>query len=196
MRLDLHPRAGFTLLRVDDLIPIGEFSARSGLSPKRLRSYAAGGLLVPAAVDSGSGYRFYAPGQLRVAELIDALRGAGMPLADIRPLLRRPSLSDLGAWAKRLESDVAQRHSAAAKRGPTTRTGCSRFRSASDLPDFSAHAALRVLVDAERHGVDRLARTVRRAAASRAGPRLDERNGSWGPESTTRPVRTRVRRTR
>jgi serine/threonine protein phosphatase PrpC len=112
MRLDLHLRTGFTLLRVDDLIPIGEFSARSGLSPKRLRSYAAGGLLVPAAVDSSSGYRFYALGQLRVAELIDALRGAGMPLADIRALLRRPSAVDLDAWAKHLESDVAQRHSA------------------------------------------------------------------------------------
>ena len=44
---------------VDDLMPIGEFSQRSGLSPKRLRSYAAGGLLVPAAIDSSSGYRYY-----------------------------------------------------------------------------------------------------------------------------------------
>src|ERR1700730_18603305 len=55
--LDLHPREGFMLPCVDDLMPIGEFSGRSGLSAKRLRSYAAGGLLVPAAVDSASGYR-------------------------------------------------------------------------------------------------------------------------------------------
>jgi protein phosphatase len=35
---------------VDELLVIGEFSARSGLSAKVLRSYAAAGLLVPAAV--------------------------------------------------------------------------------------------------------------------------------------------------
>jgi PPM family protein phosphatase len=42
------------------LLAIGEFSARSGLSAKVLRSYAAAGLLVPAAVDAWSGYRYYA----------------------------------------------------------------------------------------------------------------------------------------
>jgi DNA-binding transcriptional MerR regulator len=30
---------------VDDLMPIGELSELSGLTPKRLRSYAAAGLL-------------------------------------------------------------------------------------------------------------------------------------------------------
>ena len=42
------------LRRVDDMLSIGDFSHRSGLSPKRLRSYAAAGLLVPASVDSSS----------------------------------------------------------------------------------------------------------------------------------------------
>ena len=100
------------LRQVDELMPIGEFSERSGLSPKRLRSYAAGGLLVPAAVDSVSGYRYYSPGQLRDAQLIDALREAGMPLADIRALLRDPSNEQLDAWARRVEIDAAQRHKA------------------------------------------------------------------------------------
>src|SRR5829696_8171958 len=80
--LDPHLRTRFMLRSVDDLMPIGEFSERSGLSPKRLRTYAAGGLLVPAAIDSASGYRYYSPGQLREAQVIDALREAGMPLAD------------------------------------------------------------------------------------------------------------------
>lgn len=48
---------------VDDLMAIGEFSERSGLSAKRLRTYAAEGLLAPAAVDPVSGYRYYSPGQ-------------------------------------------------------------------------------------------------------------------------------------
>src|SRR5579864_15960 len=91
---------------------IGEFSERSGLSPKRLRSYAAGGLLVPEAVDSATGYRYYSAGQLREAQLIDALREAGMPLADIGALLRDPSGEQLDAWARRVEIDAAQRHKA------------------------------------------------------------------------------------
>jgi len=61
---------------VDDLMPIGEFSDRSGLSAKRLRTYAAEGLLAPAAVDPGSGHRYYSPGQLGDARVIDALRRA------------------------------------------------------------------------------------------------------------------------
>jgi serine/threonine protein phosphatase PrpC len=100
------------LRHVDDVMPIGEFSERSGLSPKRLRSYAAGGLLVPTAVDSVSGYRYYSPGQLREARLIDALREAGMPLADVGALLRDPSGEQLDTWARRVESDAAQRHKA------------------------------------------------------------------------------------
>ena len=97
---------------VDDLMPIGEFSERSGLSPKRLRSYAAGGLLVPAAIDSASGYRYYAPGQVREAQLIDALRAAGMPLADIASLLRDPSTESLDHWAQHVAVDAARRHEA------------------------------------------------------------------------------------
>jgi PPM family protein phosphatase len=97
---------------VDDLMPIGEFSERSGLSPNRLRSYAAGGLLVPAAVDSLSGYRYYSPGQLREAKAIDTLREAGMPLGDIAALLHDPSCDQLDAWARRVEIDAAHRQQA------------------------------------------------------------------------------------
>ena len=97
---------------VDDLMPIGEFSERSGLSPKRLRSYAAGGLLVPAAVDSASGYRYYSPGQLHDAKLIDTLREAGMPLADITAFLRDPSCDQLDDWARRVETDAEHRQKA------------------------------------------------------------------------------------
>ena len=89
--LDSHHWTGFKLHLVDDLMAIGEFSERSGLSAKRLRTYAAEGLLVPAAVGSGSGYRYYSPSQLADAQVIDALRQAGVPLADIRAFIRHPS---------------------------------------------------------------------------------------------------------
>jgi serine/threonine protein phosphatase PrpC len=97
---------------VNDLMPIGEFSERSGLSPKRLRSYATSGLLVPEAVDARSGYRYYSSLQLREAEVIDTLRVAGMPLADIATLLQDPSCDQLDAWASRVETEAARRRDA------------------------------------------------------------------------------------
>ena len=93
---------------------IGEFSDRSGLSAKRLRTYAAEGLLAPAAVDPGSGYRYYSPGQLADAKVIDALRQAGVPLADIRAFMRLPSEARLDAWARQLHSDASHRQGALA----------------------------------------------------------------------------------
>ena len=93
-------------------MPIGEFSERSGLSPKRLRSYAAAGLLTPAAIDSSSGYRYYSPGQVRDAQLIDALRSAGVPLSDLGSLLGDYSIERLDDWARRVEADAARRHEA------------------------------------------------------------------------------------
>jgi PPM family protein phosphatase len=88
-------------------MPIGEFSERSGLSPKRLRT--------SQLVDSLSQWRFIrhlATGQLREAQLIDALREAGMPLADIGACLRGPSGAQLDAWARRVETNAAQHHQA------------------------------------------------------------------------------------
>jgi PPM family protein phosphatase len=93
-------------------MPIGEFSERSGLSAKRLRTYVGEGLLVPAAVDSATGYRYYSPGQVREAQVIDTLRQAGVPLADIRVMLRQPSGIQLDAWEQRLEADAAHRQRA------------------------------------------------------------------------------------
>ncbi len=97
---------------VDDLMAIGEFSERSGLSAKRLRTYAAEGLLAPAAVDASSGYRYYSPGQLADARVIDALRQAGVPLADIRAFIRQPSRERLDAWERQLRTNAKHRQSA------------------------------------------------------------------------------------
>src|ERR1700733_13379312 len=91
---------------------IGEFSERSGLSAKRLRTYASEGLLTPAAVDSGSGYRYYSRGQLPEALLIEALRQASLPPADIRAFLRQPSRQQLDVWADQLETDANYRQGA------------------------------------------------------------------------------------
>jgi DNA-binding transcriptional MerR regulator len=70
-----------------DQMSIGEFARGSRLSAKALRLYDELGLLRPARVDEGSGYRFYEPGQLGQARLVAALRQLQVPLAEIKAIL-------------------------------------------------------------------------------------------------------------
>ena len=95
-------------------MPIGEFSGRSGLSAKRLRTYAATGLLTPAAVHPDTGYRYYSPAQLADAQLIDALRQSGMPLAEISRLLTDRGSVRLDGWAEDIRADAERRQAALA----------------------------------------------------------------------------------
>ncbi|MFC7216780.1 MerR family transcriptional regulator [Streptomyces polyrhachis] len=74
-----------------DLLTIGAFARRAGLSPKALRLYDELDLLRPAAVDGDSGYRYYAPAQLDQARLIAWLRRLGMPLEHIRRVCALPA---------------------------------------------------------------------------------------------------------
>lgn len=90
----------------------GEFSRRSGLSAKALRLYDDSGLLRPAFVDGGTGYRYYLPAQLERARLVALLRRVGMPLTDVAHLLAKASPDAeqrlRGWWAAR-EAEVVER---------------------------------------------------------------------------------------
>jgi DNA-binding transcriptional MerR regulator len=70
-----------------ELMSIGEFATRARLSPKALRLYDKLGLLRPARVDAGSGYRYYQPAQLERARLVAALRQLDVPLAEIKAIV-------------------------------------------------------------------------------------------------------------
>ncbi|RKN47273.1 MerR family transcriptional regulator [Streptomyces hoynatensis] len=87
----------------------------SGLPVSALRFYDGAGVLAPDWVDPASGYRWYGPGRLAEARLLARLRGAGMPLSDIRLLLaslqgRDDSLarSLLDAHRRRLRTRLAE----------------------------------------------------------------------------------------
>lgn len=69
------------------LMPIGRFSRLTGVGVKALRHYDEVGLLVPAAVDDETGYRFYSADQVDRAEAIRLLRRLDMPLDEIRSTL-------------------------------------------------------------------------------------------------------------
>lgn len=72
---------------MDELVTIGAFARMARLTAKALRLYDELGLLPPAAVDSGSGYRYYRAEQVDQARLIGWLRRLGMPLARIGEVL-------------------------------------------------------------------------------------------------------------
>jgi DNA-binding transcriptional MerR regulator len=75
------------MLHLMQLMPIGRFSRLTGVGVKALRNYDEVGLLVPAAVDDETGYRFYSPDQVDRAEAIRLLRRLDMPLEEIRSTL-------------------------------------------------------------------------------------------------------------
>lgn len=84
----------------------------SGLSVSALRFYDGAGVLTPAEVDPGTGYRHYAPDQVVVARLVASLRRVGMPLAGIREVLaHRPDAAAvdvlLERHLRRLEQGLA-----------------------------------------------------------------------------------------
>lgn len=92
-------------------VRIGDFSRMTHLSVAALRHYHEVGLLRPVEIDRDSGYRFYAPEQVRVAQVIRRFRDLGMPLDEIRAVLEAPDAAArnevIVAHMRRMESQLA-----------------------------------------------------------------------------------------
>jgi DNA-binding transcriptional MerR regulator len=73
-------------------LSIGDFARASHLSVKTLRHYHELGLLIPANIDPGSGYRRYTTEQIPTAQVIRRFRDLDMPLDQIREVLDAPDL--------------------------------------------------------------------------------------------------------
>lgn len=76
--------------RMETRLSIGDFARMTYLSVKALRHYHDVGVLEPAEVDPVTGYRFYAPSQVGVAQLVRRLRDLGMPLPAVRTIVQAP----------------------------------------------------------------------------------------------------------
>jgi DNA-binding transcriptional MerR regulator len=92
-------------------LPIGEFSRMTYLSIRALRFYHEAGILVPATVDPATGYRYYAPAQLPVAQVIRRLRDLQMPLEEIGTVVAAPDVAArnaaIGAHLGRMQAQLA-----------------------------------------------------------------------------------------
>lgn len=69
------------------MLKIGEFSKLSHMTVKALRFYEREGLLIPAAIDDWTGYRFYETGQLEDAAKIKAYRQLDLSIDEIKAIL-------------------------------------------------------------------------------------------------------------
>jgi len=67
--------------------------------------------IIPLDSDHWEGFKLHTVHDL-MALVIDALRHAGVPLADIRTFLRQPTRDQLGVWARQLETDANHRQQA------------------------------------------------------------------------------------
>jgi DNA-binding transcriptional MerR regulator len=99
-------------------IAIGDFSRMTHLSVTTLRHYHEVGLLRPAEVDPGSGYRFYTADQVRVAQVISRFRSLDMPLDKIKAVLEAPDAAArnhvIVEHMQRMESQLAATQSVVA----------------------------------------------------------------------------------
>lgn len=69
------------------MFTIGEFSKLGHVSARMLRHYDAIGLLRPAHTGAENGYRYYDEAQLPILARIEALKGYGFSLAEVKDLL-------------------------------------------------------------------------------------------------------------
>lgn len=74
-------------------LSIGDFARMTHLSVKALRHYHDQGLLVPADIDRWTGYRYYDASQVATAQVIRRFRDMGMPLGDLKSVLKAPDVS-------------------------------------------------------------------------------------------------------
>ena len=87
---------------------IGEFSELSKTTIKTLRYYEKEGLLIPAFVESQTGYRFYETSQLPELAKIISLRQMGISINDIKNILNGGSLEQvLELRKKELEAEIS-----------------------------------------------------------------------------------------
>ena len=93
----------------DSLLGIGVFALVSGLSINALRHYDELGLLKPAFVDPGTGYRRYQPEQVRQARMICALRRIDMPIDTVKQAVDDPDAEALGVLLRRHRERLVDR---------------------------------------------------------------------------------------
>lgn len=77
------------------MLKIGEFSKLSMISIRMLRYYDELGLLIPEEIDDFTGYRYYSPYQLTLANRINSLKEMGFKLNTISKIIEADNIKSI-----------------------------------------------------------------------------------------------------
>ena len=91
------------------MLQIGEFSKVCQVSVKTLHHYDRIGLLVPAQVDHGTGYRYYRTEQIDTMNYIKRLKHYGFSLEEIQHLITVSDRRELAGALRRQKEKLWQR---------------------------------------------------------------------------------------
>jgi len=91
------------------MLSIGAFSNISKVSANTLRYYDEIGLLKPAVVNRGNGYRYYETAQLRTVLMISRLKAYQLSLEEIAEILQHPDQDDLLLRMRQKRHEIGQK---------------------------------------------------------------------------------------
>ncbi|WP_394835762.1 MerR family transcriptional regulator [Pendulispora rubella] len=127
----------------------GDFARMTFLSVKALRQYEEAGLLEPVAIDRALGYRKYAMAQVPMAQVIRRLCATGMPLDDVKAMLKA---GDLPASLRQLLEGPSANAQIELRGLASKRVLAIRERVSADQVDLWRRAAFEELRAAFHHG--------------------------------------------
>ena len=131
---------------------IGAFARLGGVSVRTLHHYDELGLLAPAHVDPGTGYRWYEAEQLARLNRILALRDLGFALGDVAPVLAETvSADELRGMLRLRRLEARDRIDQEAARLARVESRLRRIEEEDTMPDYdivvkplaSQHCAVR-----------------------------------------------------
>jgi DNA-binding transcriptional MerR regulator len=146
------------------MLSIGRFADASGLTVKALHHYDEIGLLVPARVDSDSGYRYYDAGQIEEAVTIRRLRALELPLDEIRTLVNvdADTLRDrLAAHGYRVAEELHDKQSLLMELSALVEGGGEQVAfEIRDVPELRLAATIRHLRLVDPEGIEAMMRVA------------------------------------
>jgi DNA-binding transcriptional MerR regulator len=139
------------------MLSIGRFADATGLTVKALRYYDEIGLLVPARVDPGNGYRYYDAAQLETAVTIRRLRALELPLDEIGTLLEADGgtlRERLAAHGYRVAEEARDKHSLLIELSALVEGGGEQVAvEVRDVPELRLAATIRHLRLVDPEGI-------------------------------------------
>jgi DNA-binding transcriptional MerR regulator len=92
------------------MLSIGEFARHGRVSVRMLRHYDAIGLLRPAFIDPGTGYRYYQAGQFATLNRVIALKELGFALEQVQAILEESvSAAELRGMLRLRRAEIRSR---------------------------------------------------------------------------------------